>query len=164
MKRLPAMLLMASGALMLGGCATLPNGPSIMALPGRGKTFEQFQEDNAYCRQYARAQVGGQSAQQNADATTLKSAGVGALLGGALGAASGDSQSAGVGAATGALLGTAVGSSNAAYAAGSLQHQYDNAYGQCMYAKGNAIPVAGRLRSRRRQQVYYPPPPPGEDD
>jgi hypothetical protein len=33
------------------GCATIPIGPSVMVLPGRGKTFEQFQRDDAVCRQ-----------------------------------------------------------------------------------------------------------------
>lgn len=28
-------------------CATIPTGPSVMILPGQGKTFEQFQTDDA---------------------------------------------------------------------------------------------------------------------
>ncbi len=163
MKHTVGIVLMVAVALVLGGCVTLPTGPRIMVLPGHGKSFAQFQEDNAYCRQYARAQVGGQSAQQSANVTTLKSAGVGALLGGALGAATGDSQGAGAGAATGALMGTMVGSSNAAYGVQSLQRQYDNAYAQCMYAKGNAIPSIGRMRQRRRPPAYYSPPPPPDE-
>lgn len=161
MKHTVGIVLMVTLALVLGGCVTLPTGPRIMVLPGHGKSFAQFREDNAYCRQYARVQVGGQSAQQSANATTLKSAGVGALLGGVLGAATGDSQGAGVGAATGALMGTMTGSSNAAYGVQSLQRQYDNAYAQCMYAKGNAIPSLGRMHQRRRPRppAYYPPPP-----
>jgi hypothetical protein len=30
----------------LSACATIPTGPSVMILPGRGKTFEQFQTDD----------------------------------------------------------------------------------------------------------------------
>lgn len=157
-------LVLLAAALALGGCATIPSGPSIMVLPGHGKTFEQFQEDNAYCRQYASEQIGGQSAQQAANETTLKSAGVGALLGGALGAAVGDSRGAGVGAATGALLGATAGSANGYSDAGGAQQRYDNAYAQCMYAKGNQIPVAGQRRHYRRRHAYYPPPPPPYDD
>jgi len=34
----------------LSACATIPTGPSVMILPGRGKTFEQFQtDDTAKC-------------------------------------------------------------------------------------------------------------------
>lgn len=29
-----------------------------MALPGTGKTFDQFREDDVYCKQYANAQMG----------------------------------------------------------------------------------------------------------
>ena len=42
----------------LAGCATIPTGPSVMVLPGQGKPFEQFQADDAVCRQWASAQVG----------------------------------------------------------------------------------------------------------
>ncbi len=43
------LLLMAVG----GGCATIPTGPSVLVLPGTGKTLEQFQADDALCRQWA---------------------------------------------------------------------------------------------------------------
>lgn len=39
--------------LLLGGCSTLPKGPSVMVLPGTGKEFAQFQSDDGACRQYA---------------------------------------------------------------------------------------------------------------
>ena len=39
--------------ILLSGCATMPTGPSVLVLPGTGKPFEQFQEDNAEC-QYCR--------------------------------------------------------------------------------------------------------------
>ena len=32
---------------LLGACATVPTGPSVMVLPGSGKSFEQFQVDDA---------------------------------------------------------------------------------------------------------------------
>jgi len=31
----------------LVGCATIPAGPSVMVLPGTGKSFEPFQVENA---------------------------------------------------------------------------------------------------------------------
>ena len=42
----------------LGACATVPTGPSVMVLPGGGKSFEQFQADDAICRQWAYQQTG----------------------------------------------------------------------------------------------------------
>ena len=40
--------------LALGACAAVPpSGPSVMALPGNGKSFEQFRADDAACREYA---------------------------------------------------------------------------------------------------------------
>jgi hypothetical protein len=41
---------------VLGGCATAPTGPSVMVLPPAGKPFEQFQAEDAKCRQWARQQ------------------------------------------------------------------------------------------------------------
>lgn len=39
--------------LVLGSCSTLPSGPSVLVLPGTGKDFARFQEDDRLCRQYA---------------------------------------------------------------------------------------------------------------
>lgn len=39
--------------LLLGGCVTIPKGPSVLVLPGTGKEFTQFQTDDAACRQFA---------------------------------------------------------------------------------------------------------------
>jgi hypothetical protein len=36
--------------LLVSGCATVPSGPSVMVMPGSGKTFEQFQYDDVACR------------------------------------------------------------------------------------------------------------------
>src|SRR5260370_29530879 len=47
------------GALALAGCAVAPpTGPNVMVLPGKDKSFEAFQLDDAACRQYASAQIG----------------------------------------------------------------------------------------------------------
>ncbi|HYB42375.1 MAG TPA: glycine zipper family protein, partial [Candidatus Methylomirabilis sp.] len=104
----------AIGAIA-SGCATVPSGPSVMALPGSTKTFEQFQADDAACRQFAQQNTGttpGISATQD----TIGGAAIGTLLGAAAGAALGAvSGSAGTGAAIGAgiglLGGTATGAS-----------------------------------------------------
>jgi hypothetical protein len=88
-------LLGAFSALLLGACATLPSGPSVMVLPGAQKTFEQFREDDALCQFYARQAVGGQTPTQ----TAMDSGTTSAVAGTAIGAAAG----ALIGAAAGAL-------------------------------------------------------------
>ena len=45
-------------AIVLGGCVTIPVGPTVMVLPGPGKTVEQFQADDAVCRPWASQQAG----------------------------------------------------------------------------------------------------------
>src|SRR2546428_14048672 len=56
----------------IGGCASAPAGPSVKGLPGRNKTMEQFQAEDARCRQAATGELerdkGGQvSAQKRYD-------------------------------------------------------------------------------------------------
>src|SRR5207302_350735 len=58
--------------LSLGACATVPLGPSVMVLPGTGKSFDQFQADDAVCRQWASVQTG-TTPQQAAGSSTAKS-------------------------------------------------------------------------------------------
>ena len=159
-----------AGAL-LSGCATVPQGPSVMVLPGSTKSFEQFQVDDAACRQWASHQIG-TTADRTATDSTVGGAVIGTLVGAAAGAALGAAAgNAGVGAAAGAgvglLGGTAVGASRGDAYGGSVQRRYDMSYTQCMYAKGNQVP--GARGSRVQQQPAYspappppPPPPPAE--
>ena len=70
-------------ALGFSACASIPAGPNVLVLPGNGKSFEQFETDDAVCHQWSAQQTGT-----------------------------------------------------------SVQVHYDIAYAQCMYAKGNQIPVA----------------------
>jgi uncharacterized protein YcfJ len=147
----------------LSACATIPRGPSVMVLPGPGKPFEAFQADDAVCRQWAAQQVGTSpngAVNQNLATGAVLGTLAGAGLGAAIGAASGNpGTGAAIGAASGLLGGTAV-ASGPAYAAGyAVQRQYDNAYVQCMYAKGNQIP--GFMQRPRRVYSAPPPPPPG---
>ena len=149
--------------MVLSGCATMPTGPTVTVLPGPGKPFEVFQADDSVCRQWALQQIGGaspsQTANQNLATGAVVGTVVGAGLGAAIGAASGNAGAgAAIGAGTGLLGGTAV-ASNPAYASEwQLQRQYDIAYQQCMYAKGNQIP--GVVRQRARAAAPPPPPPP----
>jgi len=49
-RRAPASALIAIAVGLLAGCVSTPTAPSVMVLPGRDKTFEQFQADDASCR------------------------------------------------------------------------------------------------------------------
>src|SRR5260370_32363194 len=43
---------------LVAGCASVPAGPNVSVLPGHGKSFEQFQDDDLACRQWARQEAG----------------------------------------------------------------------------------------------------------
>ncbi len=155
-------------AASLVACATIPTGPSVMVLPGTGKSFDQFRLDDAFCRQYAYEQVGGvtgeQAAQRSAVTSAVVGTAVGALAGAAIGSASGDvGAGAAIGAGSGLLVGSAAGTGYASHSYYAAQSRYDSAYLQCMYAKGNKIPINGRFISSEpppRQRQMVPPPPP----
>jgi len=158
-------ILPVATGVLLTACATVPTGPSVMVLPGDGKNFELFQADDAVCRQWA-AQQTGTTTQRASTQSTVSGAAIGTAVGAAVGTAIGAAAgNPGIGAAVGAggglLGGTAVGASNAAGANQSVQHRYDMTYMQCMYAKGNQIPLArGSQPAYTRQPVPPPPPPP----
>jgi hypothetical protein len=134
-----------TGALALSACAVAPPaGPSVMALPGQGKSFEAFQQDDAACRYYAGAVTGGANPAQAANNAAVGSAVVGTALGAAAGAAIGAAggaagAGAAIGGATGLVAGSAVGASNAYGAAGYVQQRYDVSYTQCMYSRGDSV-------------------------
>lgn len=152
-----------SVAVLASGCASVPTGPNVTVLPGTGKNFSQFQEDDSVCRQFAYQQSGAQGSDPNKDTAT--GAVVGTLLGAALGAAIGAAAgSPGTGAAVGAGVGltggTAAGASSAQASGLSLQQRYDAAYIQCMYAKGHQVPVSARgSYSGQPARPASPPPP-----
>jgi hypothetical protein len=155
-------LVLCFSLVVLGGCATMPAGPSVMVLPEPGKPFEAFQSDDAVCRQWAMQQIQvppNQVVNQNLAGGAAIGTIMGAGLGAAIGAASGNAASgAAIGAGSGLVTGTAV-ASGPAYAAGwDAQRRYDNAYQQCMYAKGNQIP--GLKASPPKRGRWIPPPPP----
>jgi hypothetical protein len=145
--------------LLLTGCATMPGGPSVMVLPGTGKTFEQFQADDLVCRQWT-AQYLGITPGQASTTSTVSGAAIGTVVGAAAGAAIGaaagsPATGAAAGAGVGLLGGTAVGAGRAEGSSYEVQRRYDMAYMQCMYARGNQIPV-----SRGSEPAYTAPPPP----
>lgn len=169
-----------SGLLSLAACASIPQGPSVMALPGSNKDFAQFRYDDSECRQFANLQVNGGNPGQSYNDSMVASAAIGTAVGAIAGGAIGGSSGAGVGAGVGLVTGAAVGSGTGYTSGYSLQQQYDNAYVQCMYAKNHKVPVSGRFESRQASQpattappqtvitpslpppgAPYPPPPPG---
>jgi hypothetical protein len=106
---------------LAAACASsppLPTTPSILVLPGTGKSFDQFRSDDQECRGFALSEVG-KAAAQSSD----------------------DSYSAAI----------------------RLQRHYDNAFAQCMFARGHRVPVSGTYSDRSRPEraaARTPPPPP----
>jgi len=152
-------ILLALTQLVAGACATVPTGPSVMVLPPPGKPFDQFQAEDATCRQWARQQIGlspQETINQNAATGAVIGTAIGAGLGAAIGAASGRAGAgAAIGAGSGLLVGTASGANAGQVYGREAQRRYDIAYQQCMYANGNIIPG---MRSVSRSQRTLPPP------
>jgi hypothetical protein len=154
-----------AAAVLLAGCvATVPTGPSVMVFPGSGKDFDEFRYDDAVCRQWALQQVGTTTAQASSDAavgSAVVGTVVGAAAGAAIGAASGHpAEGAAIGSGIGLLGGSAVGADRAAGAHYTVQRRYDIAYMQCMYAKGNQVPMrGGAQRPPARYGAPSSPPP-----
>src|SRR4051812_1751248 len=122
------------GLLLLAACTTVPSGPSVMVLPGSGKSFDQFRSDDYECRQFAQSQIG--ITPDNAAVNSgVQSAAVGTLLGAAAGAAINGGHGAAVGAGAGLALGGLAGTGSGQYSAYYLQQRYDFGFQQCMYAK-----------------------------
>lgn len=148
---------------LLGACTTMPSGPSVLVLPGTGKSFDQFRVDDLDCRQYAGMQTGGTTPNQSAADSVAKSAALGTAVGAVAGAAIGGQRGAAAGAGTGLAMGALAGTGAGDTSAHGLQRRYDYAFQQCMYAKGHKIPVAGRFESAAPTGApapYAPPPPP----
>src|SRR6185295_19576943 len=157
------------------GCVVMPNGPSRMALPGTGRSFDEFRADDGICRQYAFESLGGQTATNTQQNAAVQSAVVGTAIGALAGAAIGGSSGAAAGAGVGLLGGSLAGASAGNVSGYDAQHRYDMAYVQCMYAKGHKVPTYGNYTNAG---PYYapttvtrsvppppsntpPPPPPG---
>ncbi|HEX3881657.1 MAG TPA: YMGG-like glycine zipper-containing protein [Stellaceae bacterium] len=134
--------------LTLAACAPQAVAPTVPVMPGQGKPFDQFANDQATCEAFANQQIAPLTQQANNNGlgqallTTALGAGLGAAIGGGRGAA--------IGAASGAVVGSSMGASNSARAGMSIQQQYNMFYAQCMSSKGNAVPGAPGIA---------PPPP-----
>ena len=55
--KISSRLVLVASVLTMTACASVPTGPSVMVLPGQGKTFEQFHADDGACRQVAAREI-----------------------------------------------------------------------------------------------------------
>lgn len=125
-------------ALLLTACAETPMGPTAMVLPGPGKDYATFQQEQNFCKSQANAAVQGQAGRENRRA--LYGGLATTALGAGLGAAAGGGTGAGIGAGAGALGGALGGGLYSRNQQGNIQTQYNNAYVQCMIAYKNVLP------------------------
>ncbi|MFT4561507.1 MAG: hypothetical protein ACI9BW_001248 [Gammaproteobacteria bacterium] len=139
----------AALALVLGGCASYPIGPSVTALPGTGSTFDKFRIDDLNCQEYAHQAAGGntgQAAQKSALDSAVVGTIVGAAAGALIGAASGNAGAgAAIGGGSGLLLGSVAGSDAYGISGSRSQERYDASYVQCMYGNGHQVPVPANV-------------------
>lgn len=127
-------------ASLLSACVSAPTGPTVAVMPREGKPFDLFQQEDLYCRNFA-----SNSVRDTSDAA-LKEGATSAAIGAALGAVAGaviqggNHANIGTGAGVGLLGGAAMGAMNSSGKQNQAQVQYNIAYQQCMYAKGNQVP------------------------
>jgi hypothetical protein len=154
------MALTAIAAALVAGCATVPTGPYVAALPGSRTTPQQFAADDSTCRVRAQAYFGPASTQPANDAAAANVVAgtlIGAAIGALFGAAVGDpGTGAAIGAGTGLLGGSAVAADTSGYSSAQLQATYDRVYLQCMYSFGHRVP-----QSAVATRTYRYPAPPG---
>ncbi len=50
-------LIILISVFVLGACTTMPSSPSILVLPGTGKSYDQFHNDDLLCRRLAYKQI-----------------------------------------------------------------------------------------------------------
>lgn len=141
MKRFTLMSILSLVLLAsLAACVSAPTGPTVAVMPREGKPFDLFQQEDLYCRNFAANSVRDTSDAALKEGAT--SAAVGAALGAVAGAViqGGNHANVGTGAGVGLLGGAAMGAMNSAGKQNQAQMQYNIAYQQCMYSKGNQVP------------------------
>lgn len=123
----------------LAACTSIPSGPSVLVLPGPGKSFDQFRVEDYQCRQFGYTQIGGTTPNQAAATSGAGSVVTGTASGTAAGAAIGGGKGASIGA------GCVAGAETASVTASEAQESYDMSYIQCMFAHGNRVPISGHF-------------------
>lgn len=159
--RQPLPFLLLPISLLLGGCASFPQAPTVLALPGTNKGLDQFRADDNTCRQFAHEQMRDKTHSDAVNRAGARSAATGAIVGGAIGAGISGRHGAVAGAGTGLVIGGL----SAGYAGhGSnyrMQQNYDFHYIQCMYAKGHRVP-GNSVFTPDSERPPPPPPPPAK--
>lgn len=145
-------------ALLLAGCASVPAGPTLQALPGSRKSPEQFAADDSQCRAAATERGGGLTPSDAANQTAASSAAAGAAIGAVTGALIDGSSGAAAGAGMGLLFGLMAGTATSQGTYAVTQQRYDGAYHACMYARGHKVPVPANSVNAYRAQFEAAPP------
>lgn len=128
MKSLQGVLFMLVYITLLSACASMPSGPSVLVLPGAGKSFDQFRAEDFNCRHYAFTQIGGAT----------------------------PSHAATPGCAANEVTGKAMGGVEPVSGLEG-QSRYDMSYIQCMYSFGHRVPVSGNLIDENMLHDENPP-------
>jgi hypothetical protein len=134
-------LLPLGAALMLGACAEgRPSGPAVIVVPGSGKDFAAFQQDDAICRRHAAANTGyGNPTLPHAEGLNAVPSGITGEAGSAWAAGT----TSGAGTAAGAPAGSGTSGANASGAfapeppVATVPDQLG--YLQCMAARGDTV-------------------------
>ncbi len=122
--------------IVLAGCVPQTMAPTVVVTPGPSKSSADFATDLTGCSAQANQQMA--PAVQAANNQIVGNALLGAAFGSSTSAAAGASNNAA--GATGAATGVAAGAAAAQTAQVTLRQQFNVAYSQCMYAKGDIVP------------------------
>ena len=147
--------LVALAVALLAGCDTMPERPTVTALQGADKGFDEFRTDDVECRQYAHAQVSGVTPASADHASGVTSTAPSSAICVAVGAAIDGRGSAAAGSRTGSLID---GTDAAQFVGYGLQQRYNCAYVQCMYLKGDKVPLLARERWPAPRSPWPPDP------
>jgi hypothetical protein len=124
----------ATQIMVLAGCVPALMAPTVVVTPGPGKLPAEFAADQTGCATQANQQLA--PAVQAANNQIVGNALLGAAFGAGSSAGSSNSAVAGNASAGAATTGAAT----ALPAQATLQQQFNVAYSECMYAKGDIVP------------------------
>jgi len=141
---------------LLAGCDTMPVGPTVTALQGADKGLDEFRTDDADCRQHAYAHVrevmSASAYHANGVISTPPSAAICVAAGPAT---DGRDSPAAAGRRTGSFIDWLY---TAQFAGYGLQRHCNFAYVQCMYVKGDKVPLLAQERWPAPRSPWPPDP------
>lgn len=130
---------------LVAGCETMPQGPTVAAQPGADKNIAEFRTDDARCRQAARAELASASAPRVLSGTAVCPAASAVV----------DDRGSVAGDGIGTLID---GTDSAKFAGYGMQRRYNCAYVQCMYGRGDKVPLLARERWTAPRSPWPPDP------